>query len=193
MSVNPYHPRMSTTSFTYFQAEDRLLVVIEPGNHKLWLTRRLTQAILHDIATLFASKVPGASFPGAGADAERIALEHSMAMNEEDLDDTPQEQGTPLQFSDTPPASADDPDIVLCTGLDAQLGSDYASISFVCADKTLSLRQNRPGFHRFLRTLALCADKAEWHPQHIPAWLTQSLLGGLLANLPPLDAEDEEI
>ncbi len=191
LSASLYHPRMSSTSFSYFQSEDRLLVVVQPGDHKLWLTRRLTLSIVDDIARLFASQVPGDGIPGAGNEDERIALEHRMAMNEEDLDGRDQHH-RPLQFSDSAPARPGDSDILLCTGLDAQLGRDYASLSFVCGDKTLNLRQSRPGFHRFLRTLLLCADKAEWQLPAVPAWLTQSLLGELLANLPPLDENDEQ-
>lgn len=181
---------MSTTSFTYFQAEDRLLVVIQPGDHKLWLTRRLTRSILHEIAELFASKVPGEGIPGAGSQADRIAFEHRMAMNGEDLqeqqDDTP-----PMQFSETPPAAADDDGIRLCTGLDVTVGDNYAKLSLVSEDITLTLRQSRAGFHRFLRSIQLCADKAGWDMQSSPVWLRQSLIAGLLDNLPPLDEEDD--
>ncbi|MEQ6291386.1 hypothetical protein ACFPAG_12310 [Vogesella sp. GCM10023246] len=179
-----------STSFTYFEAEDRLLVVIQPGPHKLWLTRRLAQAIVHDIAGIFASQVPGDGIPGAGSAEERIALEHQMAMNGEDL---PQDDGgKAMQYSSEPPARARDGDIQLCTGLDAKAGSNYASIGFVIGDSTLNLKLSRAGFHRLLRGVALCGTQAGWQLQGVPSWLTQSLLGNLLASLPPLDEAPDD-
>lgn len=179
-----------TISFTYFQREDRLLVVLQPGDHKLWLTRYLTQSILRDIATLFASVVPGDGIPGTGSAAERIMLEHRMAMDEEDLADQPS-QGNSMQFSKEPPARPEDGDISLCTGLDAKAGADYGSLTFNVGEQHLTLRYTRAGFHRFLRTLMLCASKANWQIESIPDWLRQSLLKDLLGNLPPLDEADD--
>ena len=176
-------------SFTYFEAEDRLLVLIQPGGHQLWLTRYLTQSILRDIAALFARAVPGEGVPGAGSLAQRIALEHSMAMNEEDLADQPG-MGGGMKFAQNSPALPASGSIPVCTGLDAQAGSDYASIRFTVGPQDIKMRQSRAGFHRFLRTLALCANKADWHIQGVPAWLTQSLLTDLLGTLPPLDEPD---
>ncbi|MEC5208754.1 hypothetical protein QF022_003710 [Vogesella perlucida] len=71
---------------------------------------------------------------------------------------------------------------------------DYASISFTVGNNQVNVRQSRPGFHRFLRTLALCADKAGWQIQDVPPWLTQSLVQDLLGKLPPLDdtPQDEQ-
>ncbi|MFC3530624.1 hypothetical protein ACFOLG_00345 [Vogesella facilis] len=179
-----------STSFTYFEAEDRVLVMIQSGEHKLWLTRRLAQAIVHDIAGIFASQVPGGGIPGAGSAEERIALEHQMAMNGEDL---PQDEGgKALQYSSTPPACASDGDIRLCTGLDAKAGSNYASIGFVVGEHTLNLKLSRAGFHRLLRGVALCGAQAGWQLQGVPSWLTQSLLGDLLTSLPPLDEAPDD-
>ncbi|WP_174873271.1 hypothetical protein [Vogesella oryzae] len=179
-----------STSFTYFEAEDRILVVIEPGTHKLWLTRRLAQAIVHDIAGIFASQVPGGGIPGAGSAEERIALEHQMAMNGEDL---PQEEGgKAMQYSSSAPPRRSADETPLCTGLDAKAGSSYASIGFVIGDATLNLKLSRAGFHRLLRGIALCSNQAGWQLQDVPAWLTQSLLGDLLASLPPLDESADD-
>ena len=179
-----------TISFTYFQREDRLLVVLQPGDHKLWLTRYLAQSILRDIATLFASVVPGDGIPGTGSAAERIMLEHRMAMDEEDLADQPS-QGGSIQFSKEPPARPAGGDIVLCTGLDAKAGADYGSLSFNVADDHLTLHYTRAGFHRFLRTLMLCTNRANWQIDEIPPWLQQSLLTDFLGSLPPLDESDD--
>ena len=175
-------------SFTYFESEDRLLVLMQPGGHQLWLTRYLTQSILREIASLFARAVPGEGVPGAGSMEQRIALEHSMAMNEEDLADQPG-QGGGMKFANSP-ALPKSGSIPLCTGLDAKAGSDFASISFSVGQQDINMRQSRAGFHRFLRTLALCADKAGWQIQGIPPWLTQSLLTDLLGSLPPLGEPD---
>ncbi|WP_147695611.1 hypothetical protein [Vogesella mureinivorans] len=176
-------------SFTYFEAEDRLLVLIQPGGHQLWLTRYLTQSILRDIAALFARAVPGEGVQGAGSSEQRIALEHRMAMNEEDLADQPG-MGGGMKFAHNSPALPASGSIPVCTGLDAQAGSDYASISFTVGPQNINMRQSRAGFHRFLRTLALCANKAGWQIQDVPGWLTQSLLTDLLGTLPPLDEPD---
>jgi len=174
-------------SFTYFEAEDRLLVVMQPGNHQLWLTRYLTQSILRDIAALFARMVPGEGVPGAGTPEQRIALEHRMAMNEEDLADRPTAAAPGVMFSNQSPALSGLVGVPVCTGLDAKAGVDYASISFTIGHNQVNVRQSRPGFHRFLRTLALCADKAGWQIQDVPPWLTQSLVQDLLGTLPLLD------
>lgn len=164
---------MSTTSFTYFEAEDRLLLVIEPGGVKLWLTRRLCRPLLTDIAALFERTVPGAGIPGAADAAERMALEHMLAMHGEDMPDG----DTGLRYSATPPARAGDGDIELVTGLDAKMGSDYAQLTFnTRAGHHYQLRVGRAGFHRLLRTLLLCADKAGWQIADAPPWLQQSLL-----------------
>lgn len=181
-------------SFTYFEAEDRLLVVMQPGNHQLWLTRYLTQSILRDIAALFARMVPGEGVPGAGTPEQRIALEHRMAMNEEDLADRDSSSIGRMGFSQQSPALPAAGSVLVCTGLDAKAGVDYASISFTVGNNQVNVRQSRPGFHRFLRTLALCADKAGWQIQDVPPWLTQSLVQDLLGKLPPLDdaAPDEQ-
>ncbi len=187
-AARAYHRGMSL-SFTYFEAEDRLLVLIQPGGHQLWLTRYLTQSILRDIAALFARAVPGEGVPGAGSSEQRIALEHRMAMNEEDLADQPG-MGGGMKFAHNSPALPASGSIPVCTGLDAQAGSDYASISFTVGPQNINMRQSRAGFHRFLRTLALCADKAGWQIQGVPGWLTQSLLTDLLGTLPPLDEPD---
>ena len=180
-----------STSFSYFEAEDRILVVIRPGEHKLWLTRRLAQAIVHDVAAIFASQVPGEGVPGTGSQEERIALEHQMAMDGEDLPDSA--GGSPLQYSSKAPARASDSGIRLCTGLDAKAGKDYASIGFVIGDSTLNLKLSRASFHRLLRGIAMCGHQAGWALQGVPPWLTQSLLGKLLGTLPTLDpdADDE--
>ncbi len=180
-----------STSFTYFESEDRILVMIRPGDHKLWLTRRLAQAIVHDIAGIFASQVPGEGVPGAGSQEERIALEHQMAMDGEDLPDSGSGTGSPLQYSNKAPARANEAGIRLCTGLDAKAGKDYASIGFVVSDATINLKLSRPGFHRLLRGIAMCGQQAGWTLQGVPPWLSQSLLGTLLDKLPPLD-EDED-
>lgn len=174
-------------SFTYFEAEDRLLLVMQPGQHQLWLTRYLTQSILRDIAGLFARMVPGEGVPGAGTPEQRIALEHRMAMNEEDLADRQSPSSASVVFSSQSPALPTTGSVPVCTGLDAKAGADYASISFTVGDNQINVRQSRPGFHRFLRTLALCADKAGWQIQDIPPWLTQSLVQDLLGSLPQLD------
>lgn len=179
-------------SFTYFEAEDRLLVVMQPGHHKLWLTRYLTQSILRDIAALFARMVPGEGVPGAGTVTQRIALEHRMAMNEEDLADQPASAPPGVIFSHESPARPAAGTVPVCTGLDAKAGSDFASISFTVGDSQINVRQSRPGFHRFLRTLALCADKAGWQIQDVPPWLTQSLVQDLLGALPLLDEEQPD-
>lgn len=169
--------------FTYFEAEDRLLVVMHPEGHQLWLTRHLTQYILRDVASLFARAVPGDGIPGSGNGAQRIALEHRMAMNEEDLADLPAGRSAGMQFASHSPPLPLPGTTPLCNGLDAQAGKDYGSITFTAGEQQVTLRQNRPGFHRFLRTILLCADRAGWQIQDIPPWLTQSLLDGLLGTL----------
>lgn len=179
-------------SFTYFEAEDRLLVVMQPGNHQLWLTRYLTQSILRDIAGLFARMVPGEGVPGAGTLAQRIALEHRMAMNEEDLADRQTAGSAGVVFSNQSPALPGQGSVPVCTGLDAKAGIDYASISFTVGGNQINVRQSRPAFHRFLRTLALCADKAGWQIQDVPPWLTQSLVKDLLGTLPQLDEDNPD-
>lgn len=179
-------------SFTYFESEDRLLVVMQPGQHQLWLTRYLTQSILRDIAGLFARMVPGEGVPGAGTQAQRIALEHRMAMNEEDLTDRNLPAAPGVVFSSQSPALPGTGTVPVCTGLDAKAGIDYASISFTVGGNQINVRQSRPGFHRFLRTLALCADKAGWQIQDVPPWLTQSLVQDLLGSLPPLDEDNPD-
>ncbi|SCK07081.1 hypothetical protein [Vogesella sp. LIG4] len=177
-----------STSFSYFEAEDRLLMIVQPGSHKLWLTRRLVQAIVRDVAAIFAKQVPGEGIPGAGSQAERIALEHQMAMNGEDL--SPSDAGvSPLQFSNKAPPHASDSGTPLCTGLDAKAGKDYASIGFVIGDATLNIKLSRAGFHRLLRGVVMCGQQAGWMLQDVPPWLTQSLLGDLLGTLPTLDPE----
>lgn len=179
---------MTSTTFGYDRAEDRLWMSFDDGSPRLWFTRRMVSHLLGPMLQSFESTAPGGQ--GGASAAVRVALEHELAMNEL----MPGEQVLPIKMGLDTSSGSLEGEHLLCTGLTATFGADQCRMRFNTPEGDRGVQMGRVAMHRWLRGLHMVAGQAEW-ALPAPEWLTRSWLPDpvralLLGAEPPPPAPD---
>jgi hypothetical protein len=160
---------MTQLTFGYSDSEDRIWLSVSTGQ-RFWLTRRMLLGFLPKIAELLQKTVPGGDIPHALPAAERVALEHAEAL-EDNLDGQPamtlnkETRTTSLGSGKVPPPPQ------LLTSLSASAKGDHCTLILRADDPEGGMKLKRIEFHRILAALVRTARNAGWDLRGIPNWL----------------------
>ncbi|WP_066262137.1 hypothetical protein [Hydrogenophaga flava] len=71
---------MTTTTFGYDPAQDRIWMRVHDQDITLWLTRRMVRSILGPMLKVFEESTPGQQ--GGAAPRARASIEHQLSLHE---------------------------------------------------------------------------------------------------------------
>lgn len=162
---------MTTTTFGYDAAQDRIWMRLHEQDQTVWLTRRMVAVILGPLVQAFENATPGIQ-GGAPAPA-RVALEHQLALHET----APGQAPPQIRAGRVPPSEGSDPQHRLCTSINAKTNEHSMTMTFDTVSGPLAVRLSRKGMHLWLRGLSMVLKQAQWGlPQALPTWLTAGLM-----------------
>jgi len=160
---------MTQLTFGYSDSEDRIWLSVSTGR-RFWLTRRLILGFLPKVADLLERTVPGGDIPNALPAAQRVALEHAGAL-EENLDGTPAMdlnrdlRSIPVGTGATPAPPR------LLTSLSASAKKDRCTLIMDPDTPDGRVDTRRIEFHRLMAALIRTAANAGWDLRGLPGWM----------------------
>jgi len=158
---------MTQITFGYSDSEDRVWLSSSDGA-RYWLTRRLLTGLLRPVAELLEKTVPGGDVPHALPAADRIALEHEVA-----LADGPDGQPAMAKNRETRTAgAAPGKPPALVTAITCQADSHRCALIITAGGEPGRIDLNRMDFHRLLTALHRITVTAGWGLAGLPDWLT---------------------
>jgi hypothetical protein len=160
---------MGSTTFGYYQGEDRVWLSFNDHSPRLWFTRRLVSHLLGPMLLAFEAAAPG--HQGGAKASTRAALEHEIALNEL----LPGERRLPIRQGREAPGLCGAGDPLVCTGVAASFVADHCLLHFDTGEGRRALTMGRVAMHRWLRGLHLVAQHANWCLD-VPEWLSRSCL-----------------
>ena len=181
---------MTTTTFGFDPAQDRIWMRVHDVDQTVWLTRRMVAGILGPMVSAFEKATPGEQ--GGAAAPARAAIEHELALHE-----APPGQAAPqIRAGHVAPSVDGDPQHRLCIRMNAQTGAQTVVMTFETASGPLVVTLSRKGMHLWLKGLSLVLKHANWGlPQSLPQWLNEGLMPpamkALIAKPLPDDLDSE--
>jgi hypothetical protein len=181
---------MSHTAFGYDSEEDRLWLLYDYEHPRIWITRRIAQAIAGSVTSLVEQTATGFS----DSSAKRVHMEHRLAVTE-----TPDGQAHyPYKIQVESHDDLHEQGFTLCRGLSAHIHPGGGQIILGTDESEVKFEFNRYDLHLWLRALRMALNDADWalNPS-FPAWLEEPLLPSAIHNLltqplpTDLDLEDE--
>lgn len=169
---------MTTTTFGFDAAQDRVWMRVHETDQTVWLTRRMVTVILGPILQAFEKATPGEQ--GGSAAPARAALEHTLSLHET----TPGQAAPQIRAGHVPRSEGSDPQQGLCTRIHAQANNRSMSMTFETLSGPLVVQLSRKGMHLWLRGLSMVLKQAQWGiPQALPDWLEAGLMPPAMQSL----------
>ncbi len=162
-----------STTFGYSPAEDRLWISCSAWPQRVWLTRRIAQAVLQaGVRMIEAGGATASPQADSRPPAERAAAAHDASLNR-------LRPGEPPMLR-TGREAADAPELdgaVLCTRFLLLDTGTHSELVFSTRAGERRLRLDRTELHRWLHALQMVMAPARWHDWTTPPdWLTRSYL-----------------
>ena len=177
---------MSSTTFGYNAAEDRIWMSNSLWSERLWITRNSAQQILHLVGKVLEDSAKGQE-PHPGA---RAAREHDAAINRPQM-----RQGPALQMGRETAAASAQHAYVLIGGVTLTMAGPNADLSLhtPAGDRTMAF--DREGLHRWLHAFYAVIKQTDWALSSLPPWITGSYLPPALRAIfeaPIVDLTDDD-
>ena len=175
---------MSHTAFGYDAEQDRLWLLYDFEHPRIWITRRIAQAIVESVTKLVEQTAVGFS----DSSAIRVQMEHRLAVTE-----TPDGQvHYPYKIQVESHDDLHEQGFTLCHGLGAQIHAGGGRMTFGTDESEVKFEFNRYDLHLWLRAFRMALTYAQWNlSPSFPAWLEEPLLPPAIQNLlgqtPPAD------
>lgn len=168
------------TTFGYNQREDRVWIDCAAWPQRIWLTRRMTGAIMQLAVGALESEHAASPVTPPGSVSERAAAEHDASINRP-------RPGDPARVLQTGREPSDDPALrsaLLCTQFSLVAGDGQAEMVLVTAAGEHRLRLARLDLHRWLHGLQMVLKPTGWADwPALPEWLTRSYLPPALSSV----------
>lgn len=175
---------MSHTAFGYDSEQDRLWLLYDLEHPRIWITRRIAQAIAGSVTHLVEQTAAGFS----NSSAKRVQMEHRLAVTE-----TPDGQAHyPYKIQVESHDDLHEQGFTLCRGLSAHINSGGGHIILGTDESEVKFEFNRYDLHLWLRAFRMALNDAHWNlSPGFPAWLEEPLLPSAIQNLlaQPLPAD----
>lgn len=169
-----------STTFGYNAAEDRLWMRCEGWPQRLWLTRRIAQAMLWAVVELIEAPPRSAQNPSTQSAGERAAAEHDAALNRPQAG----EPGHTLRMGREVARAHEHADAVVCRRFTLVGQEGATDLIFQTQSGEYRVQLSRIGLHRWLHALQLVLATTGWSEWNAaPEWLTRSYLPAALKNL----------
>ena len=176
---------MSSTTFGYNAAEDRIWMSNSLWNERLWITRSSAQQMLR-----LVGKVLEDSAKGEGPHGARAAREHDAAINRPQMS-----QGPALQMGRETAATSAQHAYVLINGVTLTMAGPNADLSLHTPVGNRTMSFDREGLHRWLHAFYAVIKQTDWTLSDLPQWITGSYLPPVLKAIleaPIIDLNDDD-
>lgn len=161
---------MTTTTFGYSAAQDRIWMRAHEPDVTVWLTRRMVISLLGPMLKAFEESTPGQQ--GGAAAQARVSIEHHLALHEA----APGQSPPQIRAGRELPGLAADPQEGLCLRVSSRLSEQGAALQFETGAGPLTLNLSRKGMHLWYRGLVMVIRQAQWNlPGAMPQWLQTAM------------------
>lgn len=160
---------MSQTAFGFDPEQDRLWLLYDTEHPRIWVTRRVAQAIATSVTQLVEQTATGMS----DNSAQRVQMEHRIAVTE-----TPEgESYYPYKVQVESREDLSEQGFTLCRGLSAQINARGGHITLSTEESEVKFDFNRYDLHLWLRAFRMAVQEANWNlSPGFPPWLEEPLL-----------------
>lgn len=169
---------MTTTTFGYSAAQDRLWMRVHEQNSTVWLTRRMVINILGPMIKSFEAATPGQQ--GGASPRARASIEHDLSLHEA----APGQRVPLIRAGHESPGEQSDPQERLCHKITTQTTSQSVTMTFDTGGGPLVVRLSRKGMHLWFQGLAMVLKQARWDlPEALPEWLQGGVMPPAMQDL----------
>jgi len=162
---------VTTTTFGYNAAQDRIWMRVHDQDSTVWFTRRMVISIFGTVLPSFEASTPGEQ--GGASPRARASIEHDLSLHEA----APGQRPPQIRAGHESPGSQSDPQERLCQKISTQTSSLSVNMTFDTSSGPLVLRLSRKGTHLWFQGLAMVLRQARWNlPDALPDWLQAGVL-----------------
>jgi hypothetical protein len=172
------HLSLTTTTFGYSAAQDRIWMRVHDQDAMVWLTRRMVASILGPVLQAFEAATPGEQ--GGAPAATRAAIEHDLSLHEV----APGQRPAQIRAGHVLPGEQSGARERLCTRITTRTSSQSVVMTFDTETGPMLLRMSRKGTHLWFQGLVMVLRQARWDlPERLPEWLGAGVLPASLQEL----------
>lgn len=172
------HRSLTTTTFGYSAAQDRIWMRVHEQDAMVWLTRRMVANIVGPVLKAFEAATPGEQ--GGATAATRAAIEHDLSLNEV----APGQRPAQIRSGRVLPGEQSGAQERLCTRITTRSNSQSVVMTFDTETGPMVLRMSRKGTHLWFQGLVMVLRQARWDlPERLPEWLGAGVLPASLQEL----------